>query len=180
MKILQDLNLHVDLADTHLFLDTNIFIAALNYPYYLNFLYKLKSTGCDFMTIMPVLLEFTRGSSSLSNFEKRFHFIKELACIYPIERNLEELKEGMVVIQTIMGKMDYVDFLLTLCSYKFRLSKLDSCYLLTENHNHYPLDILDRVHLITIDSGKQIRTHATYRLNIDKLNKAAENILKQK
>lgn len=70
--------------------------------------------------------------------------------------------------------MSYTDFLLCTCLYKFSRS-----FLLTENHSDCPLDILDRLHVITIDTEKDIRNYGIYKLSIDKYKLAAQKIINQ-
>jgi len=178
MKILHDSILVDDLKNSYLFLDTNVFIGALlsELPIY-EFLKNLSSHGCSFLSIQSVLFEFTRGGGTIENFHKRAKFIIEdlKTTIYPIEKELGNLEDLIVVLQKIKADASYTDFLLTACLYKF-----PNAFLLTENHKDFPTEILDRKHLITVDTDKEIRNYAVYQFSLEKYAKAAENILKEK
>lgn len=177
MKILHDSTLINNLKDSNLFLDANVFIGALspNSPI-ADLLKNLSLNDCAFLSIQSVLFEFTRGADSIETFNKRSKFITEdlKTTIYPIEKELDKLEDLIVVLQKIKSDASYTDFLLTACLYKF-----PKAFLLTENHKDFPLEILDRKHLITIDTGRQIRNYAIYQFSLEKYSKAAENILKE-
>jgi len=181
MKILKDFSLNVEFGNVNLLIDTNILITAINYPEYLKFLIDLKSCGCGLITVDSVYFEFIRGSDCIDTLNFRINFFKELKIsVYPIEKKLDNLQDGIVVLQKFLKNSDYADFKLCLCLYEFRNSSLEKYYILTENHKHFPLDILNRKHLITLDNGLEIRNHAMYEISNEKLNKAAENILGKK
>lgn len=178
MKILTDANSNPEFKDVNLLIDTNILITAVNYSEYLEFLVGLKEKGCGFVTVDSVYFEFIRGSNCIEFLNSRIEFFKELKIsVYPIEQELSSLQEGIVVLQKVLKNSDYTDFKLCLCLYRFRDSSLDKYYVLTENHKHFPLDILTRKHLITLDTGLEIRNQAMYELSKEKLEKAASNIL---
>lgn len=174
MTILHDPNLVSSLNHKWLFLDANTFVAALYYndPFG-NLLIDLKNQGCALVTIPSVLFEFTRGSKSVKDFIKRSDFIQNLASIYPIQNHIKQLMEFTVVCQRVNPQISFTDFLLIACLYKFPDS-----YVLTENHKDFSLDILNRQFIISLDTGKDIRNHAIYRLSKIKFDKAAAAILK--
>lgn len=173
MKILYNQGLLSDLSSTNLFLDTNS-LKAFSSIQEIQELFK-TTLKCHFITIPSVVFEFTRGSDTPEIFNKRVGFIAELCTVYPIERHLEGLQELIIVLQRLRGNASYTDCLLTACLYRF-----NSAFLLTENHKDFPLEILDRKHLITIDTGREIRNYGVYQLSTLKFNKAADNILKRK
>lgn len=179
MKIWYDSELLSNLENKNLFLDTTSLVASISFEKEFSELFgKLNQGGCEFLTIPSVLFEFTRGSSSLSQFNNRSEFIyKTLGItVYPIEKHLDNFEDLIVVLQRISGRISYSDFLLCACLYKFR-----EAYLITENHRDFPTSILDRKHIITIDAGgDQIRNTAIYQFSITKFNKAAKSILKGK
>lgn len=174
MKIVKSENLLADLKDQVLFLDANVFIGAYRRPEVVwEFLTELEGVNCDFATIPAVVFEFTRGSESLTDYNKRIAFIKKLTdFIYPIDRHIGNLQNFVMVCQKITKKIDYPDLLLLASLYK-----LKTPYLLSENHKHIPLDIFDRTHLVTFDTKKQIRTQGIYKISMSKYEKAAEKIL---
>lgn len=133
----------------------------------------MKKSGCTFLTIPSVLFEFTRGTESIQDFNKRAKFITDFSSIYPVEKHLEDLEDLTVVLQRIQGQMSYTDFLLIACLYKF-----PKAFLISANHKDCPLDILDRKYIITVDTGKDIRNYGIYQFSTEKFNKAAERILK--
>lgn len=162
------------LEDKTLFLDTNIFIAAQKNPEIAELIFNIRQQGCELMIIPSVAFEFTRGTGTIADFEKRANLLQKNTIIYPIDRHLKELKEFTLVYQKNAGRASYTDFLLAACLYKFQ-----SAFVLTENHTDFPTTILDRVSIITLDTGREIRNLAIYSFSKLKFNKAAEKILKQ-
>lgn len=174
MRIFYPQTLLSELAHSDLFLDTNTFIGAISFPELFEELIKqLKDNGCAYVTIPSVVFEFTRGTESIQDFNKRAEFIASLSSIYPIERHLDDLEDLTVVLQKIQGHTSYTDFLLIACLYKFSKS-----FLISANHKDCPLDILDRKFVITVDTDKDIKNYGIYQFSMDKFNKAAESILK--
>lgn len=177
MRILYDSDLATKLANSNLFFDTNTFIGALFFnETFGKLLGELRRKHCAFLTIPSVLFEFTRGSDTVEAFNTRLKFIEGLTdTIYPIERSLAGFEDLTITLQKIKEKMDYTDFLLCACLYKFSNS-----FLITENHTHFPTTVFDRSFLITIDTDKELRNYAIYKFSKEKFNKAAENILRGK
>jgi hypothetical protein len=59
-------HLHNDLADYHIFLDTNVFICAAKDKNFTDFLVGLKKdANCSFMTIPSVIFEFTNNANTV-------------------------------------------------------------------------------------------------------------------
>lgn len=174
MQILYNPNLVTNLKNSVVFIDNNTLIAALSYPnLFGHFLLDLSKQGCTFITINAVVFEFSRGATdTIEGFEKRIDFVKDLATIYPIERHLEQIQDFVLVLSKINKKLEYSDFLLLASLFRF-----PKAYLLTENHNHVPLEIFDRLDIVTLDTDKDLRTHGLYCLSQDKYEKAAANIL---
>lgn len=177
MRTIYDKNIVSSFKDKTIFLDTSALILAISSDQsFLEFLFDLKQVGCSFMTIPSVLFEFTRGSDTLEIFNKRTSFVLEdlNIGIYPIEKHLDEIREFMVVLQKIAKDNSYTDFLLCCCMYKFQNS-----YVLTENHNHFPISILKREEIITIETDTyQIRNSAIYKFSSEKFEKASGSILR--
>lgn len=139
-----------------------------------DFIVRAKKNGNVFMTIPSITFEFTR-TDSIDTYNSRIDFLNKYIDIYPIEKSLEFYQTIVPIIHRLKGKISYPDFLLYCCLYQFNKKAL----LLTENHNDFSTDILDRIDIITIDGGdKQIRNTGLYQLNLEKFDKAAKSILK--
>lgn len=164
-----------ELKNSDLFFDTNTFIASISIPEIFGSLFEtLKSNYCAFLTIPSVVFEFTRGTESIQDFDKRSEFIDSLVeAVYPIEKHIEDLRDLTVVLQRIKGDIHYTDFLLIACLYKF-----PKAFLISANHKDCPLDILDRKFIITVDTDKDIKNYGIYQFSLEKFNRAAERILK--
>lgn len=172
MKIIYSPDLVSSLKGKYLFFDTNVFIGSLFVPELLKLIYTLKENGCEFLTIPSVLFEFTRGTKTILEYNQRIEAVKSLSVVFPIEKYQGEFDDLTVVLQHLKGEMDYTEFLLCTCLYKFQTAKI-----ITENHHHFPLDILNREFLITVDNGKDLRNYAVYGFSLEKYNKAGEKIL---
>jgi hypothetical protein len=179
MKIWYGSGLLAELQDKYLFLDTTALIVAISFEKEFSKLFEeIKLVKCEFLTIPSVVFEFTRGSTSLKQFNERVEFIDKTlgVSVYPIEKHLDKLEDLIVILQRISGGISYTDFLLCACLYKFKKS-----YLLTENHKDFPTEVLDRKSIITIDTGgRQVRNTAIYQFSKRKFDKVAESILKRK
>lgn len=153
-----------------------MFIGAFAFPeLFKDFFDGLKLNKCEFVTIPPVIFEFTRGTQTLESFADRQEFLHNLTTIYPIDENDEDLREFTIVLQKIKGDIHFTDFLLIACLYKF-----PHAYLLSANHKDCPSELLDRKGIITIDTDKEIRNYGIYKFSQEKFDKAAESILKAK
>jgi DNA invertase Pin-like site-specific DNA recombinase len=139
---------------------------------FLKFLHDLKLNNCSFHTVASVYYEFTGTSDNPDNYNKRVKLFEDLEIvIQPIERKMDEIKEFAYVLRK-QTKVDYADLLLCSCLYKMHGS-----YVLTENHKHFPLTLLDREDIITIDKSSDIRNIAVYSLSQEKFDKAAKKLL---
>ena len=167
------------LRDGILFFDNSALVALINHEdVFGKLINEFRELRCSFAIIPSLFFEFTR-TDSVANYNKRVHFLKNhIDMIYPVEKDNAQLKELTVVLQRVKPQLSYTDFLLHCCMYKFR----DKGFVITENHRDFSLELLDRKYIITVEDDKnsQIRNTAIYSLNIDKFNKAAENILKEK
>jgi len=174
MEIIYNPNLVSRLKGKYLFLDTNVFIGSLFVPELLGLIHAFKENGCELLTIPSVLFEFTRGTKTIPEYNRRVEAVKSICGnnVYPIERHLGEFNDFTVVLQHLKGEMDYTEFLLCASVYKFQTAKI-----ITENHQHFPLDVLNREFLITVDNEKDIRNYAVYGFSLEKYNKAGEKIL---
>lgn len=168
MRIYYPEELATTLREKYIFLDTTAYVAALNYQEEFGSLFsKLRSEYCELITIPSVQFEFTRGSDSITTYNIRTQFIKELSAIFPIEKMLDGLENDIITMQKYMDKnASYTDFLLAMC-----LRKFPGSYLLTENHSHIPQAIFDREFVITLNTTALIRNHGIYSLNHKRFSK---------
>lgn len=160
----------------YLFLDNTTLILFLNYiQEFSDFIAKLKSNGCVFLTISSVVFEFSR-TDSIEGYNKRISFLETYVdTIYPIEKHKKDFTDLILILQKIKGKLSYSDFLLYCCLYKF-----PDAHLITENHSDFSVQILDRTNILSIDTqDDQIRNTATYTFSKEKYANIAEKLLKQ-
>jgi len=164
-----------------LFLDNNALVAIINNEVdFAPFLKTIIDNQCILMIIPSIGFEFSR-TDSIKDYSRRNEFIKEYLTVYPIERYMEKqiakLKEYIFVIQNIMGKISYSDFLLYCCLYLFPING----FVMTEDHHHFSTILLERKILLTTDDDREtIRNLAIYGFNKTKYEKAAQNILRHK
>jgi hypothetical protein len=154
-----------DLEHAHLFLDTNVFSTAFRNIELANLLVDLRENGCALTTIPSVLFEVTRGSSSLEIYNQRAEGVDSLVdYIDPMRWANDNLDEFSVVMAKLVSvdKSQYTDFLLAACLVKFQGSR---ALLMTADLNSMPASIFDRIHIITADNGKEVRTFGIYQLN---------------
>lgn len=130
---------------------------------------------CAFMTIPSVVFEFTRKSNTVKGFSDRIQ-LSSLANTYPIEKEINEFKEFLIILNFAQGKnASFTDALLCCCLYKFRNSKV---FLMTSNSKDIPLSIFNAEASIILDTDESVTCHRIYSINNDNLDKAASNILK--
>jgi len=146
----------------------------MTYPEEFSHLFEeLESFDLHLLTTPSVLFEFTRGTDSVEKFNERYDYVSNLASIYPIARNLDDMEKEIVVIQQVQGKISYADFLLYLCLCKFK----SKGYLMTSDHKDFSTNILTRECVITCDNGKSIHNYGIYSLSSSKYRKAYKNVL---
>lgn len=148
----------------YVFLDTNIYVAAIADDDFVEFLTTLHQ-NVVFFTIEQVVFEFTRGSDSLEQYNKRLRFLESLTdTIYPIHKHKDQSREFTVLMQKCRPQGQYTDFMLCLCLYA-----LPDAYLFTGDHSAMPLELFDREYIITTDTTKNIQSLGFYKLNMNKL-----------
>ena len=178
-RLIADKDLFSELREKYLLLDTCCLIHATKQPELVGkFIKELGDKGCTLVVTPAVKLEFLRGADSFDAIrarEKYFAFLKTV--VYPIEKYLDKIPEFSVVIQKASGgnTIELSDYLLVAS-----LVIHPEMYLLTENHRHMPMAILDRISVITWDNDKDIKNLGLYKLNGDKYESAVSDILKQK
>lgn len=163
------------LAGKNVVLDTCCLVHGSKLPNLIGKFFKdIKQHDGSFFTIPIVNLEFLRGVESITDYEKRHRFLIEITdgLTFPIEKKLDDIPEFPIVMRNIQSKVDLADYLLVAC-----LVSHPEVFLLTENHHHMPMAILDRVSIISFDNDKDIKTLGLYQLNQSKYDKVAKNIL---
>lgn len=175
MRVIYEKSLISKFNHGYLFLDTNALILAVSDDNFLEFLYNLKSDGCALLTIPSVYYEFVSSADTFNKYNLRVGLFTKMGIgVYPIEKNMDSFRDFVYILRK-QTDIDYADALLCCCLYQFK-----PAYVLTENHKHFPTQILDREEIITIDGGKdQIRNMALYKLNVEKYNKAAESLVRK-
>jgi len=174
-KVIAEAATFSELNGKHILLDTCCLIHATKQPESVGkFLSKLKDNGCDLLVTPAVRLEFLRGADSFPSLRAREKYLTFIANLYPIEEYLQRIPEYPVVMQKVFGNgpVQLCDYLLIAC-----LVVHPEIYLLTENHNHMPMGILDRPNIVTWDNGKDIKNIAFYKLNEERYQATVSKIL---
>lgn len=180
MKLQHTSTLATDLSAKHLLLDTTVLINASKSDDFLALMSDLSSVGCGLVTIPSVVYEFTRNANTISGYNERQEFIKTLnITVLP---RVEEMVEKDPVFRIAYARAfsakgdrgpSYTDALLCSVAYKYRANGI---LVMTANHKDIPLSMFDRVELITIDIGGDLRTEAIYKLSPTKLNRIIEKL----
>lgn len=179
MKLQHTPTLATDLSNKHLLLDSTVFIDASKSDEFLSLLTNISAKGCDLMTIPSVMYEFTRNSDTINGYNERQEFIKKLGVT--VHNKIEEVLEKEQVFKIAYAKAfskndkgpSYTDALLCAVAYKYRKNNL---LLMTANHKDIPSSMFDRIELITVDIGGNLRNEAIYKLSANKLNKLLESL----
>ena len=163
-----------DLSESLLCVDTCCLIHATKQISLIGkFLFDLRDSGCVIFTIPIVNLEFLRNVDTIKAFADRKKFLNELTkgVTYPIEKYLDAIPEYPLVMGKIKCNPDLADYL-QIAS----LVKHPETYLLTENHQHMPLSILDRESIIAFDNNNGIKVFGLYKLNKEKYDNTVKTI----
>lgn len=174
-KLIANKDIFSDLQFKHILLDTCCLIHATRQAELVGkFLKDLRKSECDLLVVPTVKLEFLRGADSFLSLRAREKYLAFIANLYPIERYLDLIPEYPIVMQKVFGNktIELSDYLLIAS-----LVNHPEMYLLTENHNHMPMGILDRTHVVTWDNDKDIKNLAFYRLNKEKYESVVSKIL---
>lgn len=179
-KVLYSTDLISTLSNKLLFVDTNVFIGASICNELVVLLSELREKyACNIYTVSSVVYEYTRGSSSLSEFNDRRAFVsKQVDKVISVGRLLENGQSDVfsLVLASLIGKKDsaYTDFLLATCLYQF--SKVESVYLMTADQLSMPRAIFDVVGVITCNDEKGKLVHyGIYVLNWNNFGSMSAN-----
>lgn len=174
MKLQYTSTLVSDLSCKYLLLDTTVLINASKSDEFLGLLSELYVSGCSLITIPSVIYEFSRNANTITGFNERQEFVKALN-ITVLKRTEDTFDKDQVFkiayAKAFSARGDkgpsYTDALLCSVAYKFRSHAM---LVMTANHRDMPISIFDRVELITIDVGGELRNEAIYSLSPTKLN----------
>ncbi|MDO8487017.1 MAG: hypothetical protein Q7S45_01880 [Candidatus Curtissbacteria bacterium] len=162
MQIVTPQGFFQTLKNSHLLLDTNVFIDAFHNPgEYGKFFNELKGNGVTLVTVNAVLIEFTKGSFELKIFEEKKKFLDEIIdAIIPLEKGVFDNAIGLLKLYGIEGKdISIVDLLLggTLVKYGKNI------YLMTKDIKDFPANIYKLETHINVIKRKAIHVFGIYR-----------------
>lgn len=169
--------IHQQLKDYHLFLDTNAFIYASKSQSFFDFLFSLKTDGnCAFTTIPSVLFEFTNGSETATKYTERTEFLTSLVgSINPVSF-LNNIADFYVVMAKVNYKNNsYTDFLLAACLYQYRRTKVA---LITTDLKAFPA-FFKRTHIISTEHTNEVVNFGVFEFDTAGYAKAAQKALEE-
>ena len=152
----------------YIFLDTNVFIAALEDEEFLKFVLELRKDHHVLFTIPQVIYEFGRGSNNIDHYNTRVRFIDSIVdTVFPIDKYLESGRhiEFSLLMRKLVSKGEYIDFLLCLCTYV-----MPGAYLFTGDHKAMTLSLFNRDQIITTDDQKSIQSFGFYSISKQKVD----------
>ena len=169
-----------DLADSTLFLDTNVFSIGSRSVGLLDLLTKLRNdAGCDFTSIPSVLFELVRGSNSIEAYNESVDFFNDLVSYTNPLTFIDKLSDFSIVMAKVnASNKSYTDFLLAACLYQYRNS--GKVFLLTSDLKALP-SFYDREYLITTDEdkSKEVRNLGIYKFNTENYVKTAQQVISE-
>lgn len=153
-------------------LDTNILIgASTNYSAYQPLFELLEETECAPAHFSFIEFEFVRGAYESENMKKRRMFFQQIQS-FPMGVPADEIITSAIAIANVYaGKNHNTASFIDCCVAAFLKRHSASLFLLTEDHKDFPLFLFDRIHVMPIDTGKDIHTPAFYEYNDDKASK---------
>jgi predicted nucleic acid-binding protein len=158
----------------HTIFDTNLFISSFrSNSSFLSLLQFISENNCTIVGHKLIKTEFMRDAALSENKDKRQEFYEQ------ITSNLElhdhpSLYEDAINISRIYVHNGIQTKQISLCdSVIAALLKRhsDRLFLITMDHNDFPILLFDRKLIFTIDDGKRIYTPAFYQFNGDKYQK---------
>jgi predicted nucleic acid-binding protein len=144
----------------NILLDTNFLIDSLrsinNNPEdspYLEFITEIKEANNTLVSIPPVALEFLKGSNILSDRQVKKNFYDDLvAATLPLDNNVIENADLLTQLYRNKGKdISSTDFFVGGTAMKYFNSNF---YLLTRDHDDFPVRIFDRERAIIFQHPK--------------------------
>lgn len=161
MKILLPADLLSILKDSHLLLDTNVFIDTfLNPTEFGKFINQLRENRITLVTIDVVRFEFLKGAPNLQKHKEKEELIERIIDAYlPIQKDILDNADKLLQLYKEDGKaISITDLLLgaTLMHYKTNLS------LITKNTTDFPTNIFTLVTYINLLHRKGIHTYGVY------------------
>lgn len=105
-KLIHDTTLISRLSSSHLILDTNVFLHAVNNEEFYNLLLDLHDAGCTLLTIPSVVFEFARGAKSVEEFNRYVDFVNSLGVItYGNAENLIMADRALLLSMKVAYKL---------------------------------------------------------------------------
>jgi hypothetical protein len=172
MKLTYPSSLVAQLSSSYVFLDTNVFLCAINNDGFYSFLLRLHDKGCALVTTQSVIFEFSRGAKSVEEYNWYVDYINNLGVtVYgQAEKELQSDKAFSVLLQAECkkygSKASYTDFLLLMMLHKF-VHTPDRVYLMTSNYKDVPTNLFERYEIIALEYEKGVQTQALYKNKID-------------
>lgn len=164
------------LKSSYLLLDTCVFYDAYRYSRdFTKFFDNLKKQDCDLLTILPVAIEFLRGSATTKEHKSRQDFIKAIAgTVLPIEKTLIEDIQALVSAYRDGGRhTNITDFFLAGV-----LKRYKNLYLMTGDNKDFPTTIFDREGVVSNDACKEPRFYGIYKFSEEKYSSVLKSLLK--
>jgi predicted nucleic acid-binding protein len=139
------------LSKKHLLVDTNFLIdAARNISQFESLLRELSVTGFTLVSLEATFIEFTKGSKSLADYEKKVAFYKKIIeTVLPVDAKINEnVADLSRVLLKKGGQVSYVDCLLLGTAMKYK----ESLYFLTKDRSDVPISLFTPVAAIMIET----------------------------
>ncbi|HRN96012.1 MAG TPA: PIN domain-containing protein [Candidatus Levybacteria bacterium] len=161
MKILKAENFYSNLNNTHLLLDTSVFIDAFLHPAEFGRLFnELKEQSVTLVTIDPVKIEFLKGIQDTKKFEEKKAFIDQIIDIcLPISSEVIKNLYSLVKDYQDSGKILSITDLLIGATLKHYPGSL---YLLTKNPRDFPTTIFKFTTHMTLLHQKALQSYGVY------------------
>lgn len=164
MPIIKSSELLSVIKDSHILLDTSVFIDAFNNPKdFAEFFNELKENGATLVTLKVVLIEFIRGALSADKFAEKQKYIEDIIDTYlPVSTDAVDKTVELAKLYGEDGKTPSVtDFLLGGTIMQYRRGSL---LLMTSDAGDFPLNVFNLDAFISIVGRKTIKTCGFYSL----------------
>ncbi len=142
---------------------------------YTGLIEEIKGSDNTIVSIEFVRAEFIRSKTKDVVRAKSDFFAKLVKDLLPMDKEVHSLVQS--TIEAYSGDMDRVS--LTDLYLACTIQRYSKVYLLTRNHQDFPLKLFTRSHIFHIESDKDIKTYALYQYkqpSVDKIEAEVEEI----
>ncbi|MDO8503135.1 MAG: hypothetical protein Q7S60_00435 [bacterium] len=161
MRIITPPDFFQTFKDTHILLDTSVFIDSfLNPEEFGKFLNRLKTEGATLVSLDAVKIEFLKGAPNIEKYREKEEFFNQIidVCLPIINETFINLYRLVQVYKEVGKSLSVTDLFLGAALMQYK----GSLFLLTKNTTEFPTNIFNLKSYINISYTKGLHSYGVY------------------